>query len=129
MIRTMKIKLFISKDLIEKSYKNYIPVLQDLRKAIYDDETLRILTERGHVVIHSSLGYPIAQYKETGISIGIEPVNPSIREDLSLGYIVKVRDGKAPQEINGFLNWSLPRAISIFKGHISSYASNKSRML
>ncbi len=110
MIRGIKIKVFIPTALIEKSDKNYNPVLQDLRKAIYDDEALRRLAERGHIVINSSLGYPIAQYKETGISIDIEPVNPSIRHDLSLGYIVKVRDGKALQEINGLLNRSLPKS-------------------
>ncbi|HGY8231206.1 TPA: hypothetical protein ACNTTQ_004611, partial [Escherichia coli] len=67
-------------------------------------------------------------YKNTGISISIEPLNPIIRQDLTLGYIVVVRNGKASQEINGLLNRSLPKAISIFKDHISEYESVKIKM-
>lgn len=56
MVRGIKIKVFIPTALIEKSDKSYNPVLQDLRKAIYDDETLRRLAERGYIVINSSWG-------------------------------------------------------------------------
>ena len=61
-----------------------IPVLQDLRKAIYSDRMLSRLADSGNIVIHSSVGYPVAKYKNTGISIGIEPLNPMIRQDLTL---------------------------------------------
>lgn len=127
MMRAIKTKVFIHTDLIEKSDKNHIPALHDLRKAINGDETLRRLAEGEHVVIHSSLEYPNAQYKETDISIGIEPINPLIRKGLSLGYIIMVRKGKDLRVISGFINRSMPRAISIFKDHISSYVSVKSK--
>lgn len=86
------------------------------------------LADSGNIVIHSSLGYPFAKYKNTGISIGIEPLNPMIRQDLTLGYIVVVRNGKASQEVNGLLNRSLPKAISTFKDHINEYEAAKSKM-
>ncbi|EOX8447193.1 hypothetical protein [Salmonella enterica] len=108
--------------------KYYIPVLEDLRKAVYSDRMLSRLADSGNILIHSSLGYPVAKYKNTGISIGIEPLNPMIRQDLTLGYIVVVRNGKASQEINGLLNRSLPKAIGIFKEHIDEYESAKSKM-
>ncbi|MDF7189817.1 hypothetical protein NLR85_24380 [Escherichia coli] len=60
--------------------------------------------------------------------LGIEPLNPMIRQDLILGYIVVVRNGKASQEINGLLNRSLPKAISTFKDHINEYEAAKSKM-
>ncbi|EBL2612838.1 hypothetical protein D3L58_24820 [Salmonella enterica] len=108
--------------------KHYIPVLQDLRKAICNDRLLSRLADSGNIVIHSLLGYPVAKYKITGISIGIEPLNPMIRQDLTLGYIVVVRNGKTSQEINGLLNKSLPKAISIFKEYINEYEPAKSKM-
>ncbi|EGT7585057.1 TPA: hypothetical protein R5R91_004311, partial [Salmonella enterica] len=95
--------------------------LDDLRKSIYSDRMLSRLADSGNILIHSSLGYPVAKYKNTGISIGIEPLNPMIRQDLTLGYIMVVRNGKVSQEINGLLNRSLPKAISIFKEHINEY--------
>ncbi|HBA3975383.1 TPA: hypothetical protein J5G17_004907, partial [Escherichia coli] len=104
------------------------PVLEDLRKAIYSDRMLSRLADSGNILIHSSLGYPVAKYKNTGISIGIEPLNPMIRQDLTLGYIIVVRNGKTPQEINGLINRSLPKAISTFKDHINEYESVKSKM-
>ncbi|HFV9712461.1 TPA: hypothetical protein ACIAN9_004489, partial [Salmonella enterica subsp. enterica serovar 16:l,v:-] len=90
-------------------------------KSIYSDRMLSRLADSGNILIHSSLGYPVAKYKNTGISIGIEPLNPMIRQDLTLGYIMVVRNGKVSQEINGLLNRSLPKAISIFKEHINEY--------
>ncbi|EEQ7786751.1 TPA: hypothetical protein RNA82_001521 [Escherichia coli] len=108
--------------------KHYIPVLQDLRRVIYSDRMLSRLADSGNIVIHSSVGYPVAKYKNTGISIGIEPLNPMIRQDLTLGYIVVVRNGKTSQEINGLLNRSLPKAISTFKDHINEYEAVKSKM-
>ncbi|MCL0228582.1 hypothetical protein M2T52_31160, partial [Klebsiella pneumoniae] len=58
----------------------------------------------------------------------IEPLNPMIRQDLTLGYIVVVRNGKTSQEINGLLNRSLLKAISTFKDHINEYESVKIKM-
>ncbi|EDW1374398.1 hypothetical protein ACO0LQ_003743 [Salmonella enterica] len=124
----IKTKIYRPTALTGNMDKHYIPVLDDLRKSIYSDRMLSRLADSGNIVIHSSLGYPVAKYKNTGISIGIEPLNPMIRQDLTLGYIVVVRNGKISQEINGLLNRSLPKAISIFKEHINEYEPVKSKM-
>ncbi|EHD3196106.1 hypothetical protein JRD83_003087 [Salmonella enterica] len=123
-----KTKIYLPTTLTGNMDKHYIPVLEDLRKAIYSDRMLSRLADSGNIVIHSSLGYPVAKYKNTGISIGIEPLNPMIRQDLTLGHIVVVRNGKTSQEINGLLNKPLPKAISIFKEHINEYEPVKSKM-
>ncbi|ECD4882680.1 hypothetical protein ACQYBH_003825 [Salmonella enterica] len=72
------------------------------------------LADSGNIVIHSLLGYPVAKYKNTSISIGIEPLNPLIRKDLSLGCIV-VRTDSDSQEISGDLQRALPKAIELVK--------------
>ncbi|WP_250879423.1 hypothetical protein [Escherichia coli] len=46
--------------------KHYIPVLDDLRKSIYSDRMLSRLADSGNIVIHSSVGYPVAKYKKHG---------------------------------------------------------------
>ncbi|ECC9614626.1 hypothetical protein ID902_001202 [Salmonella enterica subsp. enterica serovar Orion] len=127
-MRKIRTKIYRPKVLTGNMDKHYIPVLQDLRKAICNDRLLSRLADSGNIVIHSLLGYPVAKYKITGISIGIEPLNPMIRQDLTLGYIVVVRNGKTSQEINGLLNKSLPKAISIFKEYINEYEPAKSKM-
>ncbi|MDU9014037.1 MAG: hypothetical protein E7H47_04685 [Escherichia coli] len=127
-MRKIKTKIYLPTALTGNMDKHYIPVLEDLRKAIYSDRMLSRLADSDNIVIHSSVGYPVAKYKNTGISIGIEPLNPMIRQDLTLGYIVVVRNGKASQEINGLLNRSLPKAISTFKDHINEYEAAKSKM-
>lgn len=124
----IKTKIYIPTTLTGNMDKHYIPVLEDLRKAIYSDRMLSRLADSGNILIHSSLGYPVAKYKNTRISIGIEPLNPMIRQDLTLGYIIVVRNGKTPLEINGLLNRSLPKAISTFKDHINEYEVAKSKM-
>lgn len=124
----IKTKIYLPTTLTGNMDKHYIPVLEDLRKAIYSDRMLSRLADSGNIVIHSSLGYPVAKYKNMGISIGIEPLNPMIRQDLTLGHIVVVRNGKTSQEINGLLNKPLPKAISIFKEHINEYEPVKSKM-
>lgn len=124
----IKTKIYLPTTLTGNMDKHYIPVLEDLRKAIYSDRMLSRLADSGNIVIHSSLGYPVAKYKNTGISIGIEPLNPMIRQDLTLAHIVVVRNGKTSQEINGLLNKPLPKAISIFKEHINEYEPVKSKM-
>lgn len=127
-MRKIKTKIYLPTGLTGNMDKHYIPVLQDLRKAIYSDRMLSRLADSGNIVIHSSVGYPVAKYKNTGISIGIEPLNPMIRQDLTLGYIVVVRNGKTSQEINGLLNRSLLKAISTFQDHINEYESVKIKM-
>lgn len=124
----IKTKIYIPTTLTGIMDKHYIPVLEDLRKSIYSDRMLSRLADSGNIVIHSSVGYPVAKYKNTGISIGIESLNPMIRQDLTLGYIMVVRNGKASQEINGLFNRSLPKAISTFKDHTNEYESVKSKM-
>ncbi|QVY41752.1 hypothetical protein B6J96_09925 [Salmonella enterica subsp. enterica serovar Muenchen] len=125
-MRKIKTKIYRPTVLTGNMDKYYVPVLQDLRKAIYNDRLLSRHADSGNIVIHDSLGYPVAKCKNTGISIGIEPLNSMIRLDLTLGYIVVVRNGKTSQEINGLLNKSLPKAISIFKEHINEYEPVKS---
>lgn len=124
----IKTKIYIPTTLTGTMDKHYIPVLEDLRKSIYSDRMLSRLADSGNIVIHSSVGYPVAKYKNTGISIGIESLNPMIRQDLTLGYIMVVRNGKASQEINGLFNRSLPKTISTFKDHTNEYESVKSKM-
>ncbi|EFH5353063.1 hypothetical protein GQK70_22825, partial [Escherichia coli] len=111
----IKTKIYIPTTLTGNMDKHYIPVLQDLRKAIYSDRMLSRLADSGNIVIHSSVGYPVAKYKNTEISIGIEPLNPMIRQDLSLGYIVVVRSDNDSQEVSGDLHRALPKAIKLFK--------------
>ncbi|EFC0648305.1 hypothetical protein FA849_01050 [Escherichia coli] len=127
-MRKIKTKIYLPTASTGNMDKHYIPVLEDLRKAIYSDRMLSRFADSGNILIHSSLGYPVAKYKNTGIRIGIEPLNPMIRQDLTLGYIVVVRNGKTPLEINGLLNRSLPKAISTIKDHINEYEVAKSKM-
>ncbi len=103
-MRKIKTKIYRPTVLTRNMDKHYIPVLQDLIEAIYSDRLLSSLADSGNIVIHDSLGYPVAKYKNTRISIGIEPLNPMIRQDLTPRYIVVVRNGKVSQEINGLLN-------------------------
>ncbi|EKQ6919367.1 TPA: hypothetical protein HNO24_05840 [Escherichia coli] len=115
----IKIKIHMPTTLTGNMDKYYIPVLEDLRKAICSDRTLSRLADSGNIVIHSSVGYPVAKYKNTGISIGIEPLNPMIRQDLSLGYIVVVRSDNDSQEVSGDLHRALPKAVKLFKYFLS----------
>lgn len=115
-MRKVKTKIHIPADLTGSIDKYYVPVLEDLRKAFYNDRMLSRFVDSGNIVIHSSLGYPVAKYKNTGVSIGIEPLNLMIRQDLSLGYIVVVRSGNdSSQEVSGDLHRALPKAIELFK--------------
>ena len=114
-MRKIKTKIYLPTALTGNMDKHYIPVLQDLSKAIYSDRMLSRLADSGNIVIHSSVGYPVAKYKNTEISIGIEPLNPMIRQDLSLGYIVVVRSDNDIQEVSGDLHRALPKAIKLFK--------------
>ncbi|EDX5048694.1 hypothetical protein BFV79_004845, partial [Salmonella enterica subsp. enterica serovar Putten] len=112
-MRKIKTKIYLPTALTGNMDKHYIPVLQDLRKAIYSDRMLSRLADSGNIVIHSSVGYPVAKYKNTEISIGIEPLNPMIRQDLSLGYIVVVRSDNDSQEVSGDLHRALPKAVKL----------------
>ncbi|EFO3892042.1 hypothetical protein DM619_19830, partial [Escherichia coli] len=110
-MRKIKTKIYLPTALTGNMDKHHIPVLQDLRKAIYSDRMLSRLADSGNILIHNSLGYPVAKYKHTGISIGIEPLNTMIRQDLSLGYIVVVRSDNDSQEVSGDLYRALLKAI------------------
>ena len=114
-----KTKIYLPTALTGNMDKHYIPVLEDLRKAIYSDKMLSRLADSGNIVIHRSLGYPVAKYKNTGISIGIEPLNPMIRQDLSLGYIVVVRGDSDIQEVSGDLHRAIQKAVKLFKYFLS----------
>ncbi|EJD5584632.1 TPA: hypothetical protein JLL44_004267 [Escherichia coli] len=118
-MRKIKTKIYLPTALTGNMDKHYIPVLEDLRKEIYSDRMLSRLADSGNIVIHSSVGYPVAKYKNTEISIGIEPLNPMIRQDLSLGYIVVVRSDNDSQEVSGDLHRALPKAVKLFKYFLS----------
>lgn len=118
-MRKIKTKIYLPTALTGNMDKHYIPVLEDLRKAIYSDRMLSRLADSGNIVIHSSVGYPVAKYKNTEISIGIEPLYPMIRQDLSLGYIVVVRSDNDSQEVSGDLHRALPKAVKLFKYFLS----------
>ena len=118
-MRKIKTKIYLPTALTGNMDKHYIPVLEDLRKAIYSDRMLSRLADSGNIVIHSSVGYPVAKYKNTEISIGIEPLNPMIRQDLSLGYIIVVRSDNDSQEVSGDLHRALPKTVKLFKYFLS----------
>ncbi|MDN0546582.1 hypothetical protein FCX97_24465 [Escherichia coli] len=61
-MRKIKTKIYLPTALTGNMDKHDIPVLQDLRKAIYSDRMLSRLADSGNIVIHSSVGYWICPY-------------------------------------------------------------------
>ncbi|MEI0694335.1 hypothetical protein [Pectobacterium aroidearum] len=72
--------------------------LQDLREAITEDVFLSELEASGGIVLHTDIGYPVAEYKGTDIRIAIEPINLASMRDLTNGYLVMFRNGEFEHE-------------------------------
>ncbi|GKV80617.1 hypothetical protein PEC106664_13910 [Pectobacterium carotovorum subsp. carotovorum] len=87
--------------------------LQDLREAISEDIFLSELETSGGIVLHTDIGYPVAEYKGTGIRIAIEPINRVHIRDLTDGYVVMFRNGEFEHE--GDLYEALSQAVDRLK--------------
>ncbi|MEE3663216.1 hypothetical protein V2I52_14935 [Brenneria sp. g21c3] len=92
--------------------------LQDLREALHQDSFLSELEAEGDIVIHDDMSYPVAEYLHSGISIGIEPVNPIRQRDLTGGYVVVFRNGEFTNEIEGDLYEALSQAVDRLKSAV-----------
>lgn len=89
--------------------------LQDLRAAITEDVFLSELEASGGIVLHTDIGYPVAEYKGTDIRIAIEPINLASMRDLTNGYLVMFRNGEFEHEIEGDLYEALSKAVDRLK--------------
>ncbi|KHS76252.1 hypothetical protein [Pectobacterium brasiliense] len=89
--------------------------LQDLREAITEDIFLSELEAFGGIVLHTDMGYPVAEYKGTGIRIAIEPINLAHIRDLTDGYVVMFRNGEFEHELEGDLYEALSQAVDRLK--------------
>lgn len=89
--------------------------LQDLREAIAEDNLLSELEASGSIVLHTHMGYPVAEYKGTGIRIAIEPINLAHRRGLTDGYVAMFRNGGLGYEMEGDLYEALSQAVDRLK--------------
>ncbi|WP_426596324.1 hypothetical protein [Pectobacterium brasiliense] len=89
--------------------------LQDLREAITEDVFLSELEASGGIVLHTDMGYPVAEYKGTDIRIAIEPISLAYIRDLTDGYVVMFRNGEFEHEMEGDLNEALSLAVDRLK--------------
>ncbi|WJM85436.1 hypothetical protein QUF31_20610 [Dickeya chrysanthemi] len=89
--------------------------LQDLRAAIAEDIFLFELEASGSIVLHTDMGYPVAEYKGTDIRIAIEPINLAHMRDLTNGYVVMFRKGEFEHELEGDLYEALSQAVDRLK--------------
>ncbi|WP_437891297.1 hypothetical protein [Phytobacter sp. V91] len=89
--------------------------LQDLRRAIAEDNFLSELEASGGIVLHMDMGYPVAEYKGADIRIAIEPINLAHMRDLTNGYVVTFRNGEFEHEMDGVLYETLSQAVDRFK--------------
>ena len=77
--------------------------LQDLREVITEDIFLSELKASGCIVLHTDMGYLIAEYLHYGIRIAIEPTNLDHVRDLTNGYMVVFRNNEFEHKIEGKL--------------------------
>ncbi|MGQ5289412.1 hypothetical protein ACULN0_08665 [Pectobacterium actinidiae] len=89
--------------------------LQDLRESIAEDNFLSELEASGGIVLHTQMGYPVAEYKGTDIRIAIEPINLAHMRDLTNGYVVMFRNGEFEHEMEGDLYEALSQAVDRLK--------------
>ncbi|WP_323641044.1 hypothetical protein [Pectobacterium polonicum] len=89
--------------------------LQDLREAIAKDNLLSELEASGGIVLHTHMGYPVAEYLHSGIRITIEPINLAHRRGLTNGYVVMFRNGGLGYEMEGDLYEALSQAVDRMK--------------
>lgn len=97
--------------------------LQDLRESLHQDSFLSVLEADGDIVIRDNMGYPVAEYLHSGISIGIEPVNSIRQRDLTNGYVVMFRNGEYEHEIEGDLYEALSQAVDRLKIAVVLYGN------
>ncbi|GKW01397.1 hypothetical protein [Pectobacterium brasiliense] len=89
--------------------------LQDLREAITEDIFLSELEASGGIMLHTDMGYPVAEYLDSGIRIAIEPTNLDRVRDLTNGYVVMFRNGECGHEMEGDLYEALSQAVDRLK--------------
>ncbi|MBG6246578.1 hypothetical protein CS369_21005 [Candidatus Symbiopectobacterium sp. 'North America'] len=89
--------------------------LQDLREAIAEDNFLSDLEASGGIMLHTDMGYPVAEYKGTDIRIAIEPINLAHMRVLTNGYVVMFRNCEFGHEIEGDLYEALSQAVDRMK--------------
>lgn len=89
--------------------------LQDLRAAIAEDIFLSELEASSGIMLHTDMGYPVAEYLHSGIRISIEPINLAYRRDLTNGYVVMFGNGEFEHEMEGDLYEALSLAVDRLK--------------
>ncbi|WP_113626225.1 hypothetical protein [Pectobacterium peruviense] len=89
--------------------------LQDLRQALQQDSFLSVLEASGGIVLHTDIGYPVAEYLHSDIRIAIEPINLAHMRDLTNGYVVMFRSGEFEHEMEGDLYEALSQAVDRLK--------------
>ncbi|MCL6340548.1 hypothetical protein EXT58_20190 [Pectobacterium carotovorum subsp. carotovorum] len=89
--------------------------LQGLREAIAENNFLSELEASGGIVLHTDMGYPVAEYKGTDIRIAIEPINLTHMRDLTNGCVVMFRNVELGHEIEGDLYEALSQAVDRLK--------------
>ena len=99
--------------------------LQDLREVITEDIFLSELEASGGIVLHTDMGYPVAEYKGTDIRIAIEPINLTHMRDLTNGYVVMFRNGEFEHEMEGDLYEALSQAVDRLKIAVALYKNWK----
>lgn len=99
--------------------------LQDLREAITEDVFLSELEASGGIVLHTDMGYPVAEYLHSGIRIAIEPVNLVHMRDLTNGYVAMFRNGEFVHELEGDLHEALSLAVDRMKIAVALYNNAK----
>ncbi|WP_228707779.1 hypothetical protein [Klebsiella pneumoniae] len=67
------------------------------------------------------MGYPVAEYKGTGIRATIEPINLAHMQDLTDGYVVMFRNDEFEQEIEGDFYEALSQAVDRLKNAVVFY--------
>ncbi|ACX87528.1 conserved hypothetical protein [Pectobacterium parmentieri WPP163] len=95
--------------------------LQDLREAITEDVFLSELEASSGIVLHTDIGYPVAEYKGIDIKISIEPINLASMRDLTNGYVVMFRNGEFEHELEGDLYEALSQAVDRMKNAVIFY--------
>ncbi|QIZ47710.1 hypothetical protein [Dickeya zeae] len=89
--------------------------LKDLREAIGADNVLSELEVSGCIVLHTDMGYPVAEYLHSDIRIAIEQINLASMRDLTKGYVVMFRNGEFEHELEGDLYEALSQAVDGLK--------------
>ena len=89
--------------------------LQELHEAKAEDIFLSELETSGGIVLHTDMGYPVAEYLHSDIRIAIEPINFASMRDLTNGYVVMFRNGEFGHEMEGDLYETFSQAVDRLK--------------